>query len=232
MRRPNNSGPFGNFILDNAQPHLERRPSPRCAGQHTLKAGYYYFLSYQRRGQGDITGNISFANDTNNPLDTTFGFSNAALGVFSTYSQLSRWGEGAYLAVNHEAFVQDNWRVDSRFTLDYGVRFVHQVPQYDDYGFSVELPAGEVERGPGAAALRRPGARRTCIPARRRNRRAMNPVTGRCWAQLGRWPSARSCPNTGSSHQRRVRGRRGHRRDQLHVSQRLVSRRAWARRGM
>ena len=75
-----------------------------------MKAGYYYFRSLQRRGAGNVTGNISFANDTNNPLDTSFGFANAALGVFSTYSQTSRWAEGAYLAVNHEAFVQDNWR--------------------------------------------------------------------------------------------------------------------------
>ena len=94
------------------------------AGQHTLKTGYYYFRSLQRRGAGNVTGNISFANDTNNPLDTSFGFSNAAIGVFSTYTQTSRWAEGAYLAINHEAFVQDNWRVKNRLTLDYGVRFV------------------------------------------------------------------------------------------------------------
>jgi hypothetical protein len=38
--------------------------------------------------------------------------------------------------VNHEAFVQDNWRVTSTLTLDYGLRFIHQVPQYDSYGQS------------------------------------------------------------------------------------------------
>ena len=90
---------------------------------HTIKTGYYYFRSYQRRGQGNIYGAISFANDTNNPLDTSFGFSNAALGVFSSYSQLSRWGEGAYLAVNHEAFIQDNWKVTSRFSCGPATQF-------------------------------------------------------------------------------------------------------------
>ena len=105
----------------------------KVAGHHTLKAGYYYFNSVQKRGPGNIYGTINFANDTNNPLDTPFGFANAALGIFSSYSQLSRWGEGAYTAINHEVFVQDNWKVYRRLTLDYGMRFVHQVPNYDGY---------------------------------------------------------------------------------------------------
>ena len=52
----------------------------RVAGRHTLKGGYYYFNSVQKRGQGNIFGTINFGNDTLNPLDTGFGFANAALG--------------------------------------------------------------------------------------------------------------------------------------------------------
>src|SRR4029450_11986493 len=121
-----------NFILDTRN-RTWNASLTKVQGQHTLKTGYYYFRSLQRRGAGNVTGNISFANDANNPLDTTFGFANAAIGVFSTYTQASRWAEGAYLAINHEAFVQDNWRVKPNLTLDYGLRFVHQVPQYDAY---------------------------------------------------------------------------------------------------
>ena len=131
------------------------RVSPRWPGQHTLKTGYYYFRSLQRRGAGNVTGNISFANDANNPLDTSFGFSNAAVGVFSTYAQTSRWAEGAYLAVNHEAFIQDNWRVSNGVTLDYGVRFVHMRPQYRRLRLQRQFPARPVERRAGAAAVRR-----------------------------------------------------------------------------
>ena len=129
---PNNSAPFSNFILDTRVRQRQRHPD-EGRRQHTLKGGYYYFKSVQKRGTGQHHGSISFANDTNNPLDTSFGFANAALGVFSSYSQLSRWGEGAYTAINHEVFIQDNWKVSQRLTLDYGMRFVHQVPNYDAY---------------------------------------------------------------------------------------------------
>ena len=173
---PNNQGPFGNFILDTNVKTLNLSVT-KVTGSHTIKTGYYYFRSYQRRGQGNIYGAISFANDTNNPLDTSFGFSNAALGVFSSYSQLSRWGEGAYLAVNHEGFIQDNWRVKPNVTLDYGVRIVHQVPQYDAYmKASNFLP--EKWSPAQAPALYVAGCVNNVYPCSGNNRQAKNPVTG------------------------------------------------------
>ena len=86
---PNFQGPFSNFILDTRVYNLNTSLT-KVWGAHTIKTGYYYFTSYQRRGQGAILGAINFQNDTNNPLDTGFGFANAALGIFSSYSQLSR----------------------------------------------------------------------------------------------------------------------------------------------
>ena len=170
---PNNIGPFGNFILDTRTRTISLSLT-KVQGEHNYKTGYYYFRSYQRRGQGNILGTINFQNDTNNPLDTSYGFANAALGIFSSYSQLSRWGEGAYLAVNHEAFIQDNWRLNRTVTLDYGVRFIHQAPQYDSYGFSSNfLP----ERWTAAAAptLYVSGCATNVYPCTAANRRAMTP---------------------------------------------------------
>ncbi len=175
-----NVGPWGanpgvtggtNFMLDTRN-RTWNASVTQVRGQHTLKAGYFYFRSLQRRGAGNVTGNISFANDTNNPLDTSFGYSNAAVGVFSTYAQTSRWPEGAYLAINHEAFVQDNWRVSRRLTLDYGVRFIHQAPQYRLVRLQLEFPARAVAGRAGAEALRRRGARRASI-------RAWRPIAAR-----------------------------------------------------
>ena len=42
--------------------------------------------------------------------------------------------EGQFVYNNTEGYVQDNWKVNHKLTLDYGVRLVHQQPQYDVLG--------------------------------------------------------------------------------------------------
>ncbi len=93
----------------NAQRHADARSAARTRSRPATTTS----RAYQKRGTGgDLSASINFAQrHANNPLDTSFGFANAALGVFSSYSQLSRWGEGAYTAINHEGFVQDNWKM-------------------------------------------------------------------------------------------------------------------------
>jgi hypothetical protein len=200
-----NVGPFGanpgvtggtNFILDTRN-RTWNASLTKVMGQHTVKAGYYYFRSLQRRGAGNVTGNISFANDANNPLDTTFGFSNAAIGVFSTYTQSSRWAEGAYLAVNNEAFIQDNWRATSRLTLDYGVRFAHMRPQYDSYGYSANFLPEEWNRAQ-APRLYVSGCVGGVYPCAAANRRAMDPLTGQMLGPNSALAVGTLIPNTGS----------------------------------
>ena len=64
------------------------------------------------------------------PADTQDGFANAYLGNFNTYSEGQRVvGDFCYTTV--EAFLQDNWRVSRRLTLDLGMRFAHDSPFND-----------------------------------------------------------------------------------------------------
>jgi hypothetical protein len=112
----------------------------KVAGRHTMKAGFYNNHSFkaQNTGAGGVAnltfqGFVNFGNDTNNFLDTTFGFANAATGVFTQYLQQSRFIEGSMIYNNTEFYFQDNWKVNNRLTFDYGVRFTRQQPQHDQF---------------------------------------------------------------------------------------------------
>ena len=78
-------------------------------------------------------GSINFGETTNNPYDTSFGYANVALGIFNTYSQASKFIESGIVYLGVEPYIQDNWKVNNRLTLDYGVRFVHLIPEHDKY---------------------------------------------------------------------------------------------------
>ena len=107
-------------------------------GSHTFKVGYQSQDSMKLQNLGTVTqgalpfeGRVNFGNDSNNPLDTGFGDANAALGIFSRFEQQNALYEGDYVYHNKDFYVQDNWKLNSRLTLDLGMRFTHHGPQYD-----------------------------------------------------------------------------------------------------
>ena len=77
-------------------------------------------------------GNYNFATDSDNPLNTGDGFSNALLGSVDSYMQANNWPIGSYLFHDFEWYAQDNWRISRRLTLDYGLRFYHMPATVDN----------------------------------------------------------------------------------------------------
>ncbi len=169
----------------------------KVAGRHTAKAGFYVNHSFKAQnlgagGGGSFQGTVNFGNDTNNPLDTGFGYANAALGIFTQYAQQSQFVEGSYIYNNIEGYLQDNWKVTPRLTFDYGLRFTHQQPQYDALLQTSRLFL-EDWNASAAPMLYVPGCPGGAIPARRASGRPWTPARGSCSARIRRSRSAPWC---------------------------------------
>jgi len=101
-------------------------------GSHTFKGGIYLHKSAKdQTAFTSVNGTIWFDRDANNPNDSNWAFSNAVLGNYDRLQQSSVVLNGQYRSWNVEWYVQDNWRVNKKLTLDYGIRFYWIQPQYD-----------------------------------------------------------------------------------------------------
>jgi len=144
----------------------------KVIGSHSIKTGIYWERNRKLQpGGANYKGVYSFAPDANNPFNSGHGFANALLGNFTSYSETSRRTEFNVLYHNLEFYVQDNWRVNRRLTLDIGMRFYHQTPQVDtNLTFAMFDPD----------AYKRGASPRLYMPGFDANRRrvAVDPATG------------------------------------------------------
>jgi hypothetical protein len=108
-------------------------------GAHTMKFGFYF----ERSGENDndeinVSACPTCTNNQNGQFqftDTRSGFpntgnaiANAALGLFDSYSELGQRAYTPFRGSSYEPYAQDSWKVNSKLTLNYGVRYTVIVP--------------------------------------------------------------------------------------------------------
>ncbi|GAC1644778.1 MAG: carboxypeptidase regulatory-like domain-containing protein [Acidobacteriaceae bacterium] len=104
----------------------------KSLGQHSVRVGFYFQRSRKDQTNfGPVDGSYNFGDDASNPYDSQQGFANAALGIYNSFSQASKYINGQFRYTNVEWYGQDSWMATKRLTLSYGLRFYYVQPQYD-----------------------------------------------------------------------------------------------------
>jgi Carboxypeptidase regulatory-like domain len=174
----------------------------KVMGRHTFKGGYYYQheLHYRNGGPGNSNGTLSFANDTvgTNPFDTSFGYANTAIGAYSSYSQVSKNLEGRFVYNQNDFFIQDNWKIKPKLTLDYGVRLVHQQPYMDRRRQGSNFFPDQWKLS-AAPVMYVAGCANGVSPCTGTNRQAFNPLTGQFLGPTSAFAIGTLVPNSGST---------------------------------
>ena len=110
----------------------------KVMGRHTMKAGFYNNHSFKAQNSTPAAASASRAPSTSATTPTTCSTLASATptrrpGVFTQYHAGPDFIEGSMIYNNTEFYIQDNWKASNRLTLDYGMRFTRQQPQYDQF---------------------------------------------------------------------------------------------------
>ncbi|MGH9674915.1 MAG: hypothetical protein ACRD44_17215, partial [Bryobacteraceae bacterium] len=119
----------GVFGLQLIQSHSFVDNLSRIVGSHSFKVGMFMETTRTNDFAGanltPFAGSLNFAVDPVNPGNTGYPYSNALLGNFSFYDEATSRDNNNFRFTNTEWYAQDNWRVNRKLTLDFGVRFYY-----------------------------------------------------------------------------------------------------------
>ena len=101
-------------------------------GRHNLKFGFFTERdSKTEPGSVGYAGQFNFGHNADNPLSTGNGYANVLLGAYTSYTELTARVDQENRHWQSDAYAQDSWRINSRMTLDYGIRVTHAGAVYE-----------------------------------------------------------------------------------------------------
>jgi Carboxypeptidase regulatory-like domain len=136
-------GPSAGLYADKWMPNVSDTLT-KVAGTHTVKGGFFWeWIRNAQPNNLDTNGELNVWGNGANAY--TFGNEYADLITGNLYS----YTEASFNNVNNESyntyefFLQDDWKVTRRLTLNYGMRFTHFQPWVDrtGHGFPTFIPS-------------------------------------------------------------------------------------------
>ena len=109
-------------------------------GNHTIKAGFYFERSGENDGDqinvstvpggsNNQNGQFVFSDARTGLGGTTgVGVANAALGLADSYTEIGQRAYTGYRGYLYEWFAQDDWKVNQKLTVNYGIRQTITIP--------------------------------------------------------------------------------------------------------
>jgi hypothetical protein len=107
----------------------------KIAGSHSVKLGIYpeHWSAMKGKNAANFAGNMNFSQNTSNPLDTGYAYSNALLGVLDQYTETSNRFPMYEFNTTIEWYLQDSWKVSHNLTIDGGLRWGWGTPWHPNH---------------------------------------------------------------------------------------------------
>jgi hypothetical protein len=131
-------GPSAGLYADKWMPSISDTFA-KVVSTHTIKAGFFWeWIRNSQPDNQDTNGDLTFAS-AGNLNSTGDGYSDEVLGILDGYTETNKNRINDESYNTYEFFLQDDWKVTKRFTLNYGLRFSHFQPWIDRLGFGFPI---------------------------------------------------------------------------------------------